>query len=787
MEVAVKYPLIPIRNTVVFPGTLISLVIGRNRSVEALKRAKAQNLPIIVAAQKIFSEEDPRPDDIYRIGTLCSIESMRYGQDKSYQVVVRGLSRFRIGEIEQSGNFLMVTGETVSDAPVGDPIRVKALLLNLKSLAKEIFSFLSDMPGTEIHTAIDQLEDPSHVANLVTTYLNISTAQKQELLEEVVIEQRVEKLLTILLKERDVLKLQKQIHDKMSEHLTKAQRQALLREQLRTIKEELGEEDGGHVAEDLEKKIENANMPPDVLKVVKEEWERLKSTPAQSSEYHVIRNYLEYVVDMPWSKSTKDAIDLNEARKILDADHYGLDEVKKRILQFLAVAKLKNDLRGPILCLLGPPGVGKTSLGHSIAKVLGREFIRASLGGIRDEAEIRGHRRTYVGAMPGRIIQGIKRAGTKNPVFMLDEIDKLGVSYQGDPASSLLEVLDPEQNKSFIDHYLDVPFDLSGVFFVATANVLDTIPRPLLDRMEIIELTGYTALEKRHIARNYLVPKQLKDHGLTEQQVTISDEVIDKVISSYTREAGVRDLQRQLASVCRWIAQKIVEGHKPPFVLKPQDLSDILGVERFLPEVSERAVRSGVATGLAWTPHGGDILFIEASLMKGTGRLILTGHLGDIMKESAQIAMSFIRAASPQWRPNLDFEAHDIHIHVPSGAIPKDGPSAGVTILAALSSLISGRVLNPKLAMTGEITLRGAVLPVGGIKEKVLAAHRAGIETILLPRLNQKDILQIPEDVRNQLKIVFVSTADDVISYSLNLHLEKTPSPQKENQMALAQ
>ncbi len=770
METKTVYPLLPIRNTVVFPGTMVPLIVGRPRSIAALRNARDRQSPLVISAQKNITQADPSPDDIYKVGTLCIVESFESNQNGTFQVMVRGLGRFRIGEVISGDRFLVVKGEVVEDAPVADQVRVRALLSNLRELAKEILEFVPGGGGEPLSKLVEKIEDPVYLANLCSSYLNISTDQKQALLEDVVVEHRVESLLDVMLKEREVLKLQKQIHDRMSEHLTEVQREALLREQMRAIREELGDEDN-EASDDISKKIEEADMPDDVRKVANEELRRLEGMSPNASEFNVIRSYLEFLAEIPWKKFTHDEIDLVKARTILEEDHYGLGEVKRRILQYLAVAKLKNDLRGPILCLVGPPGVGKTSLGQSIARALGRKFIRASLGGVRDDAEIRGHRRTYVGAMPGRIIQSIKRVGVNNPVFMLDEIDKMSSSFQGDPASAMLEVLDPEQNKSFLDHYLDVPFDLSNVFFIATANQTDTIPAPLLDRMEIIELTGYTTNEKLHIARKYLIPKQMHEHGIQEGQVSIPDESIEKLITNYTREAGVRELQRQVASLFRATAEDIVAGKEPPFAIVPDKIPEMLGPERFFPEVWERVTRSGVVTGLAWTPHGGDILFVEASIMPGKGTLHLTGQLGDVMKESAHIAMSFVRTHLSLIKPGFKWDDHDVHIHVPAGAIPKDGPSAGVTLLVALTSLFTNKAVDSKIAMTGELTLRGAVLPVGGIKEKVLAAHRAGIETVLLPARNKKDLKDIPDDVRNKLRIEFVETAEDLLKLALDLRL----------------
>lgn len=766
MEMPSLFPVLPIRNAVVFPGASMPLVVGRPRSLKAVQAARDNDGMIIVVTQRLTSPGDPDPAELYRVGTLCKIDSTIETEAGSYQLVITGISRYKIAEY-QTGNFLTARGESVSDIYSSDRVRMRALFNSLKNVAKDILDMLPGA-GEPLARLVDKLDDATYLTNLCAAYINLPTPQKQELLEDVVVESRMERLLEAMQKEREVLNLQRDIQEKMAERLSKAQREALLREQMRTIREELGDE-GTEVNDELERKLLHAHLPAEVRKASNDELKRLQNLPPASAEYHVIRTYLEWIAEMPWNRSTQDMLDLKRARQILDEDHYGLEHVKKRILQHLAVAKLKNDLHGPIMCLIGPPGVGKTSLGQSIARALGRKFIRTSLGGVRDEAEIRGHRRTYIGAMPGRIVQSLKRASVNNPLFMLDEIDKLGVSFQGDPASAMLEVLDPEQNKTFVDHYLDVPFDLSNVFFVATANVADTIPAPLRDRMEMIEVTGYTTIEKLHIAKRYLVPKQLKEHGLTSEQLVVSDEMLLRLISHYTREAGVRELQREIAAVCRAAAEEVVSGTLGPIEITPDKLSFALGQEKFHPEMSERSMRPGISTGLAWTPHGGDILFIEASLMPGTGKLTLTGQLGDVMKESAHIAMSIVRGQVALIKPDFQFDKSDLHIHVPSGAIPKDGPSAGVTLLTALTSLLTGRTVDPKLAMTGEITLRGAILPVGGVKEKLLAAHRAGITKILLPKRNEADLRDVPEDVRSQLDLRFLETVEDLFAEALGL------------------
>jgi ATP-dependent Lon protease len=783
-NVPANLPVLPIRNAVIFPGATMPLVVGRPRSLRAIEAASLSSLSspstprdglILVVTQKVISASDPVPNDLYQVGVVSKIDSAVNTDTGTQQLVITGISRYRVEEYKDfklnstDTGYLYAVGESVADVLGNDPVRSQALFNSLKDIAGDLLDLLPGA-GEALSRLVDRLDDPTYLTNICAAYLNISTEQKQQLLEETSVDVRMERLLEIMQKEREVLNLQRDIHEKMSERLTKAQREALLREQLHTIREELGEE-GSEVSGDVSQKLKNAQLPDDVQKVASDELKRLEQLPSVSAEYHVIRTYLDWLADMPWKKATRDNLNLEEARKILDEDHYGLEQVKKRILQYLAVAKLKNDLHGPILCLIGPPGVGKTSLGQSIARALGRKFVRTSLGGVRDEAEIRGHRRTYIGAMPGRIIQQIKRIAVNNPLFMLDEIDKLGISFQGDPASAMLEVLDPEQNKSFVDHYLDVPFDLSNVFFIATANVADTIPPALLDRMEILELTGYTTIEKLHIARKHLLPKLLRDHGLRESDVSFPDDAILKIINSYTREAGVRELSREIASVLRGCAENLATGSSAPIAIDLQRISETLGPEKFHPEVAERAMRPGVATGLAWTPQGGDILFIEAAMMPGTGKVTLTGSLGDVMKESAHLAVSFARSELFPSQTQVAFDKNDFHIHVPSGAIPKDGPSAGVTILSAICSLVTGRTIDPKLAMTGEITLRGAVLPVGGIKEKVLAAHRAGVAHVLIPARNSPDLRDVPEDVRSKLDIKLISTIEEALKEALGLRI----------------
>jgi ATP-dependent Lon protease len=773
------------------------LVVGRERSIRAVEHAEATGSLVVVIAQRNLTPGDPKPDDLYGTGALCKIENVTRTETGSQQVVVTGIARFRVADLElSSGNYLVTRGETVNDIIGEDIVRRDALFYNLKEISREILELL---PGTTdpLVRLIDRVDDPSYLTNVCAAYLNLPLPKKQELLELVEVESRMDSLLAYMRKEREVLTLQREIRDKMSERLNKAQRDALLREQMRTIRTELGEEGEENEADELEQKLLEAGLPTEARKQADEELKRLRGLPASSAEYHVVRTYLEWLATLPWNRLDRSVVDLKRAREVLDEDHSGLESVKKRIVQFLAVSKLREEaaglsplregepsLRGAILCLVGPPGVGKTSLGKSVARALGRKFARASLGGVRDEAEIRGHRRTYVGALPGRIVQTLKRSGTRNPVMVLDEIDKLRADFQGDPSSAMLEVLDPEQNQTFTDHYLDVPFDLSEVFFIATANVLDSIPPPLRDRMEVIEVNGYTSIEKLEIARAHLLPKLLREHGLEPGWIELPDETLRAVINRYTREAGVRELQRRLASLLRSAAEEVLDlrskGEPTRVMLTPARLRALLGPERHLPEILDQGRRPGVATGLARTPHGGDILHIEVSaLPQGHGGLLMTGQLGDVMKESAHIALSLARSSSPRYfKRRFDFTNVDLHIHVPAGAIPKDGPSAGVTILAAVASLLADRPIRPGVALTGEITLRGTVLPVGGIKEKVLAAHRAGIRTVILPGRNEADLEEVPASVRAEMRFLPVDTVEQVLSATLDIVLLKRESEQ---------
>jgi len=758
------------RNSLLFPGAYISLRVGRAKSIAALKAAQEKDMQVVVLAQKSEGEEDLKIDNLYRVGTLAKIENIRGTPEHGFQVLVRGVERLNVLDLKEVDDMIVADAESFQDSPDIDPATKDALFANLKTLSQSILALI---PGdaSQFQEILESITDVILLADLCAANLPMSVASKQELLEIVSQKARVLRLLEVMQRQKDELEVQSDIREKITKKFGKTQREHILREQLRAIQEELGEETAAD-QKDLGTKIEEAGMPEEVKKIASEELRRLETIGPMASESHVIRNYIDLLCSLPWSKSSPDTIDLDAARAILDHDHSGLDKVKSRIIQHLAVLKLTKSAKGSILLFVGPPGVGKTSLGQSIARALGKKFVRASLGGVRDDAEIRGHRRTYVGAMPGRVVQGIKRAGENNPVFMLDEIDKMAISFQGDPAAALLEVLDPEQNFNFLDHYLDVPFDLSKVFFVATANTVETIPGPLLDRMEVIELSGYTTSEKLHIAKNHLLADILADHGLKAEQLSLPDEMILKIIQSYTREAGVRELQRKIATLCRGLAEKVLKPDvKFPIEINSEYLEELLGPEKFAHEKVEPLTPPGVVTGLAWTPMGGEILFIESSLMPGSGKLTLTGQMGDVMKESALIAMSLVRARLSALIPLVDFEKTDIHVHIPAGAIPKDGPSAGVTLMTSLASVLTGKSVSPKLAMTGEITLRGVVMPVGGIKEKILAAHRAGIEHVILCSRNQKDLTDVPEEVRNQMKFSFVDTVTEVLKLTLDIDL----------------
>ncbi|MCB9688919.1 MAG: endopeptidase La [Alphaproteobacteria bacterium] len=763
-----EIPVLAIRNTVIFPVLAFPINVGRSKSIKAVEEALATEEKYLgIFAQRDPKTEDPEPSDLYQVGTVVKILKMVKVPGNKLNVIIQGLSRARIRQWKDDGGHLVAEIEPYKPEPASRD--AEELMDTLRELAQKIIDLSPQIPA-EASFLVRSIDEPGVLADIVASNLSIPPDEKQDLLETFPTHERMQKVIALLNKEIQVLELSNKIQTEVKGEMDKAQREYFLREQLKAIQKELGEVDERQEEfEELKRSIKRARMPKDVEEAAFKELKRMSRMSPGAAEYTVSRTYIDWLCELPWSITSKDRLDVNEAERILDEDHYGLEKVKQRILEFLAVRKLKQDMKGPILCLVGPPGVGKTSLAKSVARALGRKMVRIALGGVRDEAEIRGHRRTYIGSMPGKIIKGMKKAGSNNPVFVLDEIDKLGADYRGDPSSALLEVLDPEQNDSFTDHYLDVSFDLSKVLFVATANVPDTIPGPLRDRMEIIRIAGYTHQEKTQIARRYLWKECLDDHGLTDDMVTLPDATLDKVIESYTQEAGVRGLKRELAAVCRWCAREIAAGKREPgFEVSPELLEEMRGPIHYWKEVAERTAVPGVATGLAWTATGGEILFIEATKMKGKGGMTLTGSLGDVMKESVSVARSYIRSMADELGiDDKDFESLDLHVHVPSGAIPKDGPSAGVTMITAITSLLTGAKVDPTVAMTGEITLRGAVLPIGGVKEKVLAAHRAGIKTVLLPDKNRKDLVEVPDEIKNELSFHFVSRLEEVLDVAL--------------------
>jgi ATP-dependent Lon protease len=767
-----ELPILPLRDTVLFPNSFLPLAVARESSVRLIEEAIAGTKLVGVFTQKDASVEEPTQDDLHRVGTATHIHKMFKLPDGSLRLIVQGLSRLSLESVTAVRPYLrarIVSSEDVLREE--DRLEVDALQRNIKTNFQHVVS-LSPLLSDDLQALAMNITEPGRLADFIASSLTtLTTAVKQEVLETIDVRARLDLLNRLLIKEAEVLELGSKIQSQVQSEVGKNQREYFLREQMKAIQKELGEgDDQTKEVEELREKIEAAGMPDAVKKEARRELDRLSKMPVAAAEYTVSRTYLDWLIALPWNKRTEEVIDLARTKGVLDADHSGLEKAKDRILEFLAVRKLNPTMKGPILCFAGPPGVGKTSLAKSIANSLDRKFVRVSLGGMRDEAEIRGHRRTYIGALPGQIIQGLRRAESKNPVFILDEIDKLGSDFRGDPSSALLEVLDPEQNNSFRDHYLDVPFDLSEVLFVTTANVLDTIPPPLRDRMEVLELPGYTEEEKLKIAKEHLIAKQIANHGLTPESVTFTDDAIRLVIRGFTREAGVRNLEREIASLARKIARRRAEGLDAPVALTRDTVIELLGAPRYLEEeVEERTKNPGVAIGMAWTPVGGEVLFIEASRMQGTGTLTLTGHLGDVMKESARAALSWFRAHAVQFNVDPDFyKSSEIHLHVPSGAIPKDGPSAGVTMAVALASELTGRPVRGDIAMTGEITLSGRVLPVGGIKEKVLAARRLGIKEIILPRQNDKDVKEdLTEDLRRDLTVHLVSTIDEAVLLAL--------------------
>ncbi len=769
VEIPSSLPILPVRDVVIFPYMILPLFVGRDISVKAIERSIGEDKLIMLVSQKDVNVETPSINDLYRVGTVGTILRMLKLPDGRLKILVQGLAKARIIDFDQTEPFYVGKIEKIIDQQQTElTLEVEALMRNVKELVDKSLalgkSFLPD-----IIVLIENIEEPGRLADLVASNLGLKADQAQELLELTDPILRLKKISEILSREVELLLVQQKIQSDVKGEIDKTQREYFLREQLKAIQKELGEiDEKTEEILELRKKIKEAKMPEKVEKEAIKQINRLEKMHPDSAEAGTIRTYVDWLVEIPWSESTKDNLDLKKAKQVLDEDHYDLEQVKERILEYLGVRKLKAKMKGPILCFVGPPGVGKTSLGKSIARALGREFYRMSLGGMRDEAEIRGHRRTYVGAMPGRIIQGIKTAGKNNPVFMLDEVDKIGMDFRGDPASALLEVLDPEQNFSFADHYLGVPFDLSNVMFITTANLIDPIPSPLRDRMEVLSLTGYTAEEKIGIARNYLIPKQLEEHGITDKNIKINEGALMQVITYYTREAGVRNLERQIANLCRKVARKIAEGKIKKYVISSKNLSKYLGVPKFLPEEEIKKDEIGVATGLAWTETGGDIIYIEATIMKGKGTLTLTGQLGDVMKESAHAALSYIRSKAKSLKiSNSMFSNNDIHIHVPAGAIPKDGPSAGITMATAIASVFTGKAVHKSIAMTGEVTLRGSVLPIGGLKEKALAAKRMGIHKVIIPKRNEKDLEEIPKYIKKDMTFIPVETMDEVLKNAL--------------------
>ncbi len=760
-------PILPLRETVVFPETVTPLAVGQERSVKLIDDVLHKDKMIGLATIRKPEVEVAGPDDIYEIGTAAIIHKMLKVPDGSLRILVQGVKRIKIASYTLNDPYLVAKVDVLEDK-IEMTKEVDALSRNLQNVFTKIIGLVPYLPE-ELQMAASNVDDPSALCYLIASAIKIKTEEKQDLLEEIDVEKRLRKLTVILNRELEVFELGSKIQSDVQSEMDKNQREYFLRQQMKAIQEELGEVDEiAAEVNELRTQIDELDLPEEVDRQARRELDRLSKLQPAAAEYSVIRTYLDWILTIPWSLSTEDKLDINRAQEVLDEDHYDLEKVKNRILEYLSVAKLKQDMAGPILCFVGPPGVGKTSLGHSIARALGRKFIRISVGGVRDEAEIRGHRRTYIGAMPGTIIRAIRDAESNNPVFMIDEMDKLGADFRGDPSSALLEVLDPEQHFSFRDHYLDLPFDLSKVLFIATANMLDPVPPALRDRMEVIELSGYTEEEKIHIARKYLIGKQTEANGLGPKTISFTDKAILRIIQDYTREAGLRNLEREIGSVCRKVARELAEGKKGKFKIDEQAVENFLGKKRFFSEAKRMTSEPGVATGLAWTTSGGDIIFIEATSMHGKGMLTLTGQLGDVMKESAQAALSWVRSHSDELGiPEDYFQSHDIHVHVPAGAVPKDGPSAGVTMTTALASLAIGKPVASNVAMTGEVTLSGKVLPIGGLKEKVLAARRAGIDTVILPRENEKDLDDVPEHLRKEMTFVPVDEVKEVLKAAL--------------------
>lgn len=768
--------ILPVRDVVVFPGTVVPLVAAGADSIKLIDDAIIGSKLVALFLDRSKESDNSKPQ-LARIGTICHILKMLRLPDESLRILAQGMGRCAIKSIIQVSPYIKASVKEVKSKNSEDK-NIDALKVNLVNKFSKLISKIPYLPD-ELQIMVMNITDPSRVSDLIISSLNITVEEKQAVLEILDIQKRLTAVSNIVDKNIEIIELGSKIQENVKTEIDKGQREFILRQQLKAIQKELGEKDEKTVEiEELEKQILASGMPEAAMKEAKRELERLKMISVESAEHTVVRTYLDWIVSLPWTDTTKDNLEVPRAKKILDEDHYGLNKVKDRILEFLAVRKLKNDSKGPILCFVGPPGTGKTSLGKSIARSMGRKFVRMSLGGVRDEAEMRGHRRTYIGALPGRIIQNIRNSGKKNPVFMLDEVDKLGSDFRGDPSSALLEILDPEQNNTFVDHYLDVPFDLSQVMFITTANVLHSIPAPLLDRMEVLELPGYTEEDKIKIARKYLVPRQTKENGLKAKDVKFSDPALKNIIRGYTREAGLRNLEREIGSVCRKVARAVTEGAKKTITISAKNISDYLGPVKFFSEIADRISEPGIAVGLAWTPVGGEIMFIESTMMKGEKGLTLTGSLGDVMKESAIAALSCIRSRIDEFGINEDiFGKNDIHIHVPAGAIPKDGPSAGITIATSLYSLFTGKTVRSDLAMTGEITLRGKVLPIGGVKDKVLAAHRAGIRMIIMSEKNEKDLIDVPSEVKKKMKFVFVKNIEEV--FDMAFKKEKGKSRKK--------
>lgn len=764
-----ELPLLPLRGLTVFPYMILTFDVGREKSIKALDEAMINNQLIFLVTQKEAKNDAPEEEDIYRVGTISRVKQLLRLPGDTIRVLVEGISRAEISELIQTEPFFMAgVTEKIITLDEGRKVEFEALKRRVLSTFEEYVK-LSNKVSSDTIVSVMSIDDIGQLSDVITSNIFLKVEQKQEIMNEFHPVSRMEKLLEILMREIEILEVEKNINARVRKQMDKMQKEYYLREQIKAIQTELGEKEGvmGEV-EEFREKLEKANLPEEAEKKVLKELDRLVKMPSGSAEGSVIRTYLDWIFDLPWNIKTEEIIDLKRAEEILEEDHYGLEKVKERIIEYLAIRKLRNNLKGPILCLVGPPGVGKTSIAKSIARALNRNYVRMSLGGVRDEAEIRGHRRTYVGAMPGRIIAALKQAGSKNPLILLDEIDKMSSDFRGDPASAMLEVLDSEQNFAFRDHYLELAFDLSDVMFLTTANNLDTIPRPLLDRMELISISGYTEEEKVNIALKYLVSKQIEAHGLQKKNLKINEEAVRGVVNFYTREAGVRSLEREIAAICRKAARNLVDSGRKSVTVTPATLDKYLGSKKFRYDKANEKDETGIATGLAWTPVGGDTLSIEVNLMDGSGKLELTGQLGDVMKESARAAMSFIRSRAELLKIDKEFyKKSDIHIHVPEGAIPKDGPSAGITLATAMVSALTGMPVKRNVAMTGEITLRGRVLPIGGLKEKVLAAHRAGIDTIIVPVDNRKDIDEIPENVRKKLKFVFASNMDIVLSTAL--------------------